>query len=82
MTSCLLTPPAWVSFARASIWAQDAIRWLDVVVRIGAEAETLACAPAEREARVLALLRGRGAPHLLDPSRLERSARRLYGDEF
>jgi glyoxylase-like metal-dependent hydrolase (beta-lactamase superfamily II) len=23
-----------------------------------------------------------GAPHLLDPSRLERSARRLYGDEF
>jgi glyoxylase-like metal-dependent hydrolase (beta-lactamase superfamily II) len=23
-----------------------------------------------------------GAPHLIDPSRLERSARRLYGDEF
>src|SRR5213592_2637252 len=23
-----------------------------------------------------------GAPHLVDPSRLERSARRLYGDEF
>jgi glyoxylase-like metal-dependent hydrolase (beta-lactamase superfamily II) len=23
-----------------------------------------------------------GAPHLLDPSRLERSARRLYGDDF
>jgi glyoxylase-like metal-dependent hydrolase (beta-lactamase superfamily II) len=25
---------------------------------------------------------GIGAPHLVDPSRLERSARRLYGDEF
>jgi glyoxylase-like metal-dependent hydrolase (beta-lactamase superfamily II) len=25
---------------------------------------------------------GVGAPHLVDPSRLERSARRLYGDEF
>ncbi len=24
----------------------------------------------------------RGAPHMIDPSRLERSARRLYGDEF
>ena len=23
-----------------------------------------------------------GAPHLVDPSRLERSARRLYGDDF
>ncbi|HKD34319.1 MAG TPA: MBL fold metallo-hydrolase, partial [Gaiellaceae bacterium] len=25
---------------------------------------------------------GIGAPHLVDPERLERSARRLYGDEF
>jgi glyoxylase-like metal-dependent hydrolase (beta-lactamase superfamily II) len=25
---------------------------------------------------------GRGAPHLVDPARLEASARRLYGDEF
>jgi glyoxylase-like metal-dependent hydrolase (beta-lactamase superfamily II) len=37
---------------------------------------------ARRNPRLRVHVSDVGAPHLLDPSRLERSARRLYGDEF
>jgi glyoxylase-like metal-dependent hydrolase (beta-lactamase superfamily II) len=37
---------------------------------------------ARRNGRLIIHASEIGAPHLLDPSRLERSARRLYGEEF
>ena len=37
---------------------------------------------ARRNRALRVYVSGVGAPHLVDPSRLERSARRLYGDDF
>jgi len=80
-TGTLAGVPSLVAGLRAAGLAEDRVRWL-IVTHVHLDHAGALGALAQRWPQARVWVHPRGAAHMIDPSRLEASARTVYGDAY